>query len=134
MSNTQQRIDWSPPAPPPVPAAADPHCPAPARRRAHTFNRALLCRLMTGEPLRTGELEARDEAGRLPYGKRYCARIHDVREWLRELGYDGDPVPRRCLDSEALTWEWRMTPEAVRLAAEELRGAALAGKEHPCTQ
>jgi hypothetical protein len=119
----QARIDWSPPAPPPVPAAADPHCPAPARRRARSFNRSLLRSLLAG-PITTDEFEA----GR-PFGKRYSARLHDIRRWLWvDLAFPAevDPIPPRCLDPEgaAARFEWALTPAARELAADALRAEA----------
>lgn len=117
--STQASIDWNPPGRP-APAAADPSAPAPVRRRVPRVNRDLVERLVAG-PVDSDELDGRHlPAGApLPFGKRYSARL-DVRKWLREAGYEGDPIPRRTLDPEANHWEWRLTPAARELALQLL--------------
>lgn len=121
--STQASIDWNPPGRP-APSAADPSAPAPVRRRVPRVNRDLVERLVGG-PVASDELDGHN-AARPPYGRRYSARLHDVREWLREAGYQGDPIPRRALDPEANHWEWRLTPAARELAQQLLHAEDVA--------
>jgi len=110
---TQRALDWTPRAEPAVPPS-DPGIPAPVRKRAISLNRALLARLLDGTHIRS------DEAQQIA-GKRYSARLSDVRSWLRGLGYVGDPLPVRCLDGEARMYSWRLTGAAIELAQTHLR-------------
>lgn len=88
------------------------------RRRVPRVNRDLVERLVAG-PVDSDELDGHS-SGRPPYGRRYSARLFDVRKWLRAAGYEGDPIPRRALDPEANRWEWRLTPAARELALQLL--------------
>ena len=103
----QRALDWSPREGPTV---SDPNAPSPVRRRALSYNRRLLARLMEGTHIRS------DEAEQIA-GKRAAARIHDIRVWLRSHGYQGqDPVPVMAVDREARCFSWRMTGSALELA------------------
>lgn len=102
----QTSLDWSPRVPPPV----DPNAAAPVRRRALSYNRKLLARLLEGTSVLTNEAE-------VIAGKRAAARIHDIRVWLRNHGYQGqDPVPVMAVDREARVFSWRLTGAALELA------------------
>ena len=103
----QRLFNWTQP---PTQPAVDPNAPSPVRRRALSYNRRLLARLMEGTHVRS------DEAEQIA-GKRAAARIHDIRVWLRSHGYQGqDPVPVMAVDREARCFSWRMTGSALELA------------------
>jgi hypothetical protein len=94
----------------------DPTILPPAKKRARAYNRALLARLMEGTHIQS------DEAERLA-GKRYSARIGDLRAWLREGGYQGDdPIPGLVVDLDAKIWSWRLTGAALELSRKLVRG------------
>lgn len=113
--STQGFLDFDRPEPPPAPPAVDPHLVTALARIHQAQNRALLARLMRG-PIETDELDRRD----LGWGKRPAARLHDIREWIRRgLGYDGDPVPRRCADEERGLYEWALTDRALELVLQD---------------
>lgn len=112
---TQAAITFSPPEPPPSPTPSDPSIAPPARRRVQSYNRELLAALLTGTHVRSDELGF--------VGKRYSARLGDIRAWLRANGWDGgDPLPRHCVDGEAKVWSWRLTGRALELARRIVAG------------
>ncbi len=99
----------------PCPPASDPHLVEALRRIHQRQNGVMLARLLRG-PIGSDELERHDQG----WGKRGSARLYDVAEWLRALGYDGDPLERTCLDARRGIWTWALTPAAAEMA----RGAA----------
>ena len=83
---------------------------------------AARARLMEGEVLFAKAQHKVLTHGRAIRPESPAERLHDLRKWLwDDLGYQGDPIPRRALDDQACAWEWRMTPEARQLAADALR-------------
>lgn len=114
MEAVQGRLDFET-VPPPAPPAVDPHLVEALSRIHQRQNRIMLARLLRG-PIRTDELDRHDRG----WGKRAASRLHDIRQWLRALGYQGgDPIPRRSLDAERGLFEWALTDEALRLARRE---------------
>jgi hypothetical protein len=98
---------------PAAPAAVDPNLPRAVKLIQQEHNARLLDRLTYGE-IGTAELDG----GKGLYGRRWSARLHDIRCWLWALGYprDADPVPGRCVDAKHGLWTWSLTEDALELA------------------
>lgn len=99
----------------PTPAAVDPNLTAAVKAIQQDHNARLLSRLTHGE-IGTQEL---DDCKAL-YGRRWSARLHDIRQWFWALGYprDADPVPGKCIDTNHGLWVWRLTGQALEMAKE----------------
>lgn len=101
----------------PQPTPSDPSIPVPARKRAIRCDRRLLALLLEGGSVYN------DAALTALVGKRHSARLGDVRAWLRANGWEGgDPIPRRCVDAEAMRWSWRLSGPALEFARRILEG------------
>ncbi len=112
----QASLNFDEPPPPALPPAVDSHLPSALKRIQLPHNRNLLTRLLHG-PIESDELES----CRALFGKRGSARLHDVREWLRALGYEGkDPIPGVCLDAKRGISRWALTDEAAQIARLEM--------------
>ncbi len=111
----QAALTFDEPAPPVAPPAVDPHLPGALRRIQQEHNQRLLSRLLSGS-IGSDELER----CRALYGKRGSARLHDIRQWLRALGYQGDPLPPECKDAVRGLYVWQFTDAARAMARAEM--------------